>query len=76
MTYLYGFLKSIRTFTPVLNASPARLTVCLLNNYFSTLKPKTMANNKDAFEVKAVNTTERLAKLRSLFKEEKYNITA
>ncbi|CAG8436472.1 1621_t:CDS:10 [Funneliformis caledonium] len=35
-----------------------------------------MANDKDAFEVKAVNTTERLAKLRSLFQGGDYDITA
>lgn len=34
-----------------------------------------MSNDKNAF-VEAINTTERLTKLRALFKEEKYNLTA
>ncbi len=35
-----------------------------------------MATDKNSAEVKAVDTTERLAKLRALFKEDKYNLTA
>ncbi|RGB34801.1 Creatinase/aminopeptidase [Rhizophagus diaphanus] len=35
-----------------------------------------MSNNKNASEIQAVDTTERITKLRTLFKKEKYNLTA
>uniref|UniRef100_U9SWY3 Creatinase N-terminal domain-containing protein n=1 Tax=Rhizophagus irregularis (strain DAOM 181602 / DAOM 197198 / MUCL 43194) TaxID=747089 RepID=U9SWY3_RHIID len=35
-----------------------------------------MSNNKNASEIQAVDTTERITKLRTLFKKEEYNLTA
>lgn len=54
----------------------AAFRVCSLNSFVSLLKSRTMSNNKNASEIQAVDTTERITKLRTLFKKEKYNLTA